>query len=104
MAVETIKSEKKPYVIHVNGMALFGIMSSITPNTEADAFDLETLNKVLFSGVHQVEMFPWVPAVRDHSDKVLSLTLAIEAAEAAEAAKTAEAAEAAPIDTVAEAS
>ena len=77
MPVTNIKSkETAPYVFHVNGEPLFGIMANVTPESEAGSLSAEELQQVLFSGMHNVEILPYVKKDRDFSDKKAALLTA----------------------------
>lgn len=85
MAIQTVNSrETKPYVFSVNGQPLFGIMANVTVESEAGSLSVEELNQVLFSGMHAVEVQPYVKKERDFSDKregLLTPTVKLSAAQ-----------------------
>jgi hypothetical protein len=77
MPVSNINSkETKPYVFHVNGEPLFGIMANVTAESEAGSLSPAELQQVLFSGMHTVEILPYVKKDRDFSDKRSALLTA----------------------------
>lgn len=74
MSIQTVKNkDTKPFVVIVNGEPLFGIMSNVTIQSEAGALSLKELNQVLFSGMHEVSLKPYVKKVRDFSEKKTAL-------------------------------
>ena len=85
MAIQTVNSrETKPYVFSVNGAPLFGIMANVTVESEAGSLSVEELNQVLFSGMHTVEVQPYVKKERDFTDKrdsLLTPTVKLSAAQ-----------------------
>ncbi len=93
MTVQNVnRKETKPYVFIVNGEPLFGIMANVTTESEAGSLSPAELNQVLFSGMHEVSVAPYVPKTKDYSDKrsallTPSVETAVVEAETAEAAQ-----------------
>jgi len=84
MSVQTINAkDSRAYVIHVNGEALFGIMANVTVESEAGSLSPSELQQVLFSGVHDVQILPYVKKTRDFSDKRTALLTPVMTAAAA---------------------
>lgn len=74
MSVQNISTkETRPYVIHVNGEPLYGIMANVSVESEAGSLTPAELQQVLFSGMHTVEILPYVKKARDFSDKRTAL-------------------------------
>jgi len=70
MTIQTVNSkETRPYVFHVNGEPLFGIIANVTVESEAGTLTPAELQQVLFSGMHNVQILPYVKKTRDFSDK-----------------------------------
>jgi hypothetical protein len=74
MPVSTVQTDKTvPYTITINGEALFGIMSNVTIDSEAGQLTAKELNKVLFSGMHKVQLVQYVKKTRDFSARKAEL-------------------------------